>query len=79
MSLISSNRKSQIDDLLYIEHSLSLMRKHLQRVDDTLQSYPHLRKQVFHLLSCALYDIDNAEQIVYKHNININLTYEEQD
>ena len=79
MSLISDNRSSQINDLLYIENSLSLMRKHLQRVDVTLQSYPDLRKQVVHLLSCALYDIDKAEQTVYKHNININLTYEEQD
>lgn len=78
MSLISENRSQVIVFTLDVEDALYDLSKIIYRIRDEVKvHYPILSPLIDSELSQAYRLIDYAHDQVYKHNINLNLTYEE--
>lgn len=77
---IDADRLMQIDRLLSYEDTLDAIYHSLERLrskmsDNNLDLYRNIQYE----LSKAIVFVNQAHEIVYKHNINLNLTYEKHE
>ena len=77
---IDRNRLMQIDRLLSYEETLDDLYHVLYRLRDKMsESHLDLYRNIQYELARSIELISQAHDIVYKHNINLNLSYEKQD
>ena len=70
----------QIDRLLSYEDTLDDLYHVLYRLRDKMsQTHLDLYRNIQYEIDRSIALISEAHDIVYKHNINLNLTYEKQD
>ena len=77
---IDQDRLMQIDRLLSYEETLDDLYHVLYRLRDKMyESHLDLYRNIQYEIGRSIELISQAHDIVYNHNINLNLTYEKQD